>query len=73
MPHSISAVKQTNNGLEIEWNGSKITLDSLDLREEYPKPKPVEKTVEVKIDKEGRVTKIGSLLDHSQKGKWNNS
>ena len=54
--------------LVIEQKRSKITLDSLDLKEEYPKPKPVEKTLKVQIEEEGRVTKIGSLLYHSQKG-----
>ena len=48
--------------LAIECDRSTITLNSLDPRKDYPKPKPVEKTVEVQISGEGRVTRISSLL-----------
>ena len=42
--------------LVIEWDGSGITLYNLDPREDYPKPAPVEKIVEVQIGGEGCVT-----------------
>ena len=54
--------------LAIEWDGSKITLDSLDLRDDYPKPEPIERTMEIQINGEGQVTRIGSLLNKDQKG-----
>ena len=51
----------------IECDQSMITLDNLDPKEEYPKPKPVERIVEVQIRREGRVMRIGSLLNTEQK------
>ena len=42
--------------LVIEKDGSRITLDSLDPQKDYPKSKLVERTIEVQISGEGRVT-----------------
>ena len=47
----------------MEWDGSRITLDSLDSRKGYPKLEPIEGKVKVSISEEGQVTQIGSLLN----------
>ena len=43
--------------LVIEHDGSRITLNSLDSKEDYPKQKLMERTVEVQIGKENRVNR----------------
>ena len=61
----------TMDVLAIERDGSGITLDNLDLEEDYPKLEPIERTVEVQIGEKDRVTQIDSLLNMEQRGKWN--
>ena len=39
--------------LAIERNGSRIDIEDLDPRENYPKPEPVEQTEEISISGEG--------------------
>ena len=46
----------TRDVLSIEHNGSKISIEDLDPREDYPKPEPVEQTEEIDINSEGRTT-----------------
>ena len=58
----------TRDVLAIERDRSRITLDSLDPREDYPKLEPIKRTIEVQISGKGRVTQIGSLLNTNQKG-----
>ena len=53
----------TGNILAIERDGSMITLDALDPREDHLKLEPVEQTEEVQISEEGRTTRIRSLLN----------
>ena len=53
----------TGDVLAIEWDKSRITLDNLDLKEDYPKLKSIEKTMEVQIGEESQVTQIGSILN----------
>ena len=50
----------TGDVLAIERNGSGIDIEDLDLREDYPKPEPVERTEEINISGDGRTTRIGS-------------
>ena len=47
--------------LAIECDGYMIMF--LDLKEDYPKPEPVEQTMEIQINGEGRVTQIGFMLN----------
>ena len=55
--------------LAIERNGSKINMDDLDLRENYPKPEPMEQTKEIEISGRGRTIQIETLLNEDQKEK----
>ena len=59
----------TGDVLSIERNGLEIDIEDLDPRENYPKPESVEQTKEIDINSEGRITRIGTRLDHDQKGK----
>ena len=43
----------TGDVLAIERNGSGIDIEDLDLREDYPKPEPVEQTEEINISGDG--------------------
>ena len=43
--------------------------ESLDPRDDYPKPEPMEQTEEIEINGNGRTTQIRTLLNHDQKGK----
>ena len=54
----------TEDILVIERDGSKIDIEDLDPREDYPKPEPVEQTEKINISGEGRVTQIGTRLSH---------
>ena len=45
-----------------------ISIEDLDPREDYPKPKSVEQTEEIDISSEGRTTQIGTCLGHDRKG-----
>ena len=53
--------------LVIECDGSKIAIEELDTRKNYPKPEPIEQTEEVQISGEGRTTLIGTRLNRDQK------
>ena len=53
--------------LAIERDGSRINIEDLDLREDYPKPEPVEQTEKINISGDGRATRIGSLLNQEQR------
>ena len=53
--------------LAIERDGSKIAIEELDPREDYPKPELVERTEKVQISGEGRTTRIGTRLNWDQK------
>ena len=53
--------------LAIGRSDSKIGIEDLDPREDYPKPEPVEQTEEISISGEGRTTRIGLRLNHDQK------
>ena len=57
----------TGDVLAIERDGSKITVEELDPREDYPKPEPIEQTEEIQIRGEGRITRIGTRLNQDQK------
>ena len=56
----------TRDVLAIECDGSMVALDNLDPRENYPKPEPVETTIEVPIRGERYFTRISSLLNTEQ-------
>ena len=53
--------------LAIERDGSMITLDGLDLRDDRLKPESIEQIEEIRISGEGRTTRIRSLLNENQK------
>ena len=53
----------TGDVLAIARDGSKIAIEELDPKEDYPKPEPVEQTEEVQISGEGRTTRIGTRLN----------
>ena len=57
----------TGDVLAIECDGSKINIEDLDPREDYPKPEPMEQTEEINISGEGGTTQIGTRLSHDQK------
>ena len=57
----------TGDVLAIERDGSRIDIEDLYPREDYPKPEPVEQTEEINISGDGRTTRIGSRLNHDQK------
>ena len=57
----------TEDVLGIERDDSKIDIEDLDPREDYPKPEPVEQTKKINISGDGRTTRIGSRLNHDQR------
>ena len=57
----------TRDILAIKCDGSKIRVDDLDPRENYPKSELVEQTKEIEISGKGRTTQIGTLFDNNQK------
>ena len=57
----------TGDVMAIERDGSRIDIEDLDLKEDYPKPEPVEQTEEINISGDGRTIRIGSRLNHDQR------
>ena len=57
----------TKDILAIERDGSRIDVDDLDSREDYPKLEPVEQTEEIEISDKSQITQIGTLLNRDQK------
>ena len=51
----------------IKHDGFNTSIDDLDPREDYPKPKSMEQTEEVDISEKGRTTRIRMLPNHNQK------
>ena len=66
VPEPKEAVKE--DILAIERDGSKINIEDLDPRKDYPKPEPVKQTEKIDISGEGRTTRIRTRLSHDQKG-----
>ena len=57
----------TKDILAIERDGSRIDVDDLDSREDYPKLELVEQTEEIEISGKSQTTQIGTLLNRDQK------
>ena len=53
--------------LAIERDGSMITLDSLDPKDDHLKLESIERTEEIQINSEGQTTQIRTLLNENQK------
>ena len=51
--------------LAIEHDGSRINVNGLDPRDDYPKPESVEQTEETEIGGKGRTTRIETLFNHN--------
>ena len=60
--------KVSRDVLAIEYSeGIELTLESLDPIKDYPKPEPVEQTVDIQVkDIDGQVIKVKLLLDQGQ-------
>ena len=59
----------TRDILAIKRDDSRINVDDLDLKEDYPKLEPVEQTEEIEISGKRWTTQIGTFLNRDQKKK----